>query len=92
MVGGMMTCPIKISWFYHPGQSRSLVHLVRGGGQPNLTEGSLSAAMSCVVQENLVDLGWLFVKGDNLKSTLADIGHYIISNLPYKSKLKRQNY
>ena len=35
--------------------------LSQRGSRPNLTEGSLSAAMSCVVQENLVDLGWLFV-------------------------------
>ncbi|KAL0909144.1 hypothetical protein M5K25_023676 [Dendrobium thyrsiflorum] len=40
--------------------SWSLVYLVRGGSRPNLTEGSLSAAMSCVVQGYLVDLWWIF--------------------------------
>ncbi|KAL0922033.1 hypothetical protein M5K25_005992 [Dendrobium thyrsiflorum] len=57
MVGGMMISPIKIPWFRHPGPSWSLVYLVRGGSRPNLTEGSLSAAMGCVVQRYLVDWG-----------------------------------
>ncbi|KAL0908657.1 hypothetical protein M5K25_023162 [Dendrobium thyrsiflorum] len=45
MVGEWMMGPIKIPWFRHPGSSWSLVYLVRGGSRPNLTEGSLSAAM-----------------------------------------------
>ncbi|KAL0922952.1 hypothetical protein M5K25_006986 [Dendrobium thyrsiflorum] len=45
MVGGVMMGPIKIPWFRRPGPSWSLVYLVRGGSRPNLTEGSLSAAM-----------------------------------------------
>ncbi|KAL0917803.1 hypothetical protein M5K25_012895 [Dendrobium thyrsiflorum] len=45
MVGGVMMDPIKIPWFRRPGSSWSLVYLVRGGSRPNLTEGSLSAAM-----------------------------------------------
>ncbi|KAL0920396.1 hypothetical protein M5K25_009532 [Dendrobium thyrsiflorum] len=45
MVGEWMMDPIKIPWFRHPGPSWSLVYLVRGGSRPNLTEGSLSAAM-----------------------------------------------
>ncbi|KAL0904340.1 hypothetical protein M5K25_026432 [Dendrobium thyrsiflorum] len=60
MVGEWMMDPIKIPWFRHPGSSWSLVYLVRGGSRPNLTEGSLSAAMGCVVQGYLIDLGWLF--------------------------------
>ncbi|KAL0918821.1 hypothetical protein M5K25_010861 [Dendrobium thyrsiflorum] len=58
MVGEWMMDPIKIPWFRHPGPSWSLVYLVRGGSRPNLTEGSLSAAMGCFVQGYLVDLGW----------------------------------
>ncbi|KAL0917833.1 hypothetical protein M5K25_012929 [Dendrobium thyrsiflorum] len=45
MVGEWMMDPIKIPWFRRPGPSWSLVYLVRGGSRPNLTEGSLSAAM-----------------------------------------------
>ncbi|KAL0922582.1 hypothetical protein M5K25_006574 [Dendrobium thyrsiflorum] len=45
MVGEWMMDPIKIPWFRHAGSSWSLVYLVRGGSRPNLTEGSLSAAM-----------------------------------------------
>ncbi|KAL0909728.1 hypothetical protein M5K25_020621 [Dendrobium thyrsiflorum] len=60
MVGEWMMDPIKIPWFRHPGSSWSLVYLVRGGSRPNLTEGSLSAAMGCFVQGYLVDLGWMF--------------------------------
>ncbi|KAL0910680.1 hypothetical protein M5K25_018757 [Dendrobium thyrsiflorum] len=60
MVEGMMMNPIKIPWFRRPGPSWSLVYLVRGGSRPNLTEGSLSAAMGCFVQGYLVDLGWIF--------------------------------
>ncbi|KAL0904661.1 hypothetical protein M5K25_026790 [Dendrobium thyrsiflorum] len=45
MVGGVMMDPIKIPWFRRPGPSWSLVYLVRGGSRPNLTEGSLLAAM-----------------------------------------------
>ncbi|KAL0920991.1 hypothetical protein M5K25_008014 [Dendrobium thyrsiflorum] len=59
MVGEAMMIPIKIPWFRRPGPSWSLVYLVRGGSRPNLTEGSLSAAMSCIVQGYLVDLGRL---------------------------------
>ncbi|KAL0926688.1 hypothetical protein M5K25_002932 [Dendrobium thyrsiflorum] len=55
MVGEWMMNPIKIPWFRHPGSSWSLVYLVRGGSQPNLTEGSLSAAMGYFVQGYLVD-------------------------------------
>ncbi|KAL0918605.1 hypothetical protein M5K25_010622 [Dendrobium thyrsiflorum] len=58
MVGGVMMDPIKIPWFRRPGSSWSLVYLVRGGSRPNLTEGSLSAAMGCFVQGYLVDLGF----------------------------------
>ncbi|KAL0911143.1 hypothetical protein M5K25_019259 [Dendrobium thyrsiflorum] len=61
MVGGWMMDPIKIPWFRHPGSSWSLVYLVRGGSRPNLTEGSLSAAMGCFVQEYLVELGWILL-------------------------------
>ncbi|KAL0904861.1 hypothetical protein M5K25_027020 [Dendrobium thyrsiflorum] len=50
MEGEWMMDPIKIPWFRHPGSSWSLVYLVRGGSRPNLTEGSLSAAMGCFVQ------------------------------------------
>ncbi|KAL0922410.1 hypothetical protein M5K25_006394 [Dendrobium thyrsiflorum] len=50
MVGGVMMNPIKIPWFRRPGPSWSLIYLVRGGSRPNLTEGSLSAAMGCFVQ------------------------------------------
>ncbi|KAL0910374.1 hypothetical protein M5K25_021350 [Dendrobium thyrsiflorum] len=50
MVGEWMMDPIKIPWFRRPGSSWSLVYLVRGGSRPNLTEGSLSAAMGCFVQ------------------------------------------
>ncbi|KAL0923865.1 hypothetical protein M5K25_004645 [Dendrobium thyrsiflorum] len=50
MVGEWMMDPIKIPWFRRPGPSWSLVYLVRGGSRPNLTEGSLSAAMGCFVQ------------------------------------------
>ncbi|KAL0903238.1 hypothetical protein M5K25_027598 [Dendrobium thyrsiflorum] len=60
MLGGMKTSPIKIPWFRRPGLSCSLVYLVRGGSRPNLTEGTLSTAMGCFVQEYLVDLGWIF--------------------------------
>ncbi|KAL0909760.1 hypothetical protein M5K25_020657 [Dendrobium thyrsiflorum] len=59
MVGEWMMDPIKIPWFRHPGPSWSLVYLVRGGSRPNLTEGSLSAAMGCFVQGYLVELGWM---------------------------------
>ncbi|KAL0912292.1 hypothetical protein M5K25_018255 [Dendrobium thyrsiflorum] len=59
MVGEWMMDPIKIPWFRRPGSSWSLVYLVRGGSRPNLTEGSLSAAMGCVVQGYLIDLGQL---------------------------------
>ncbi|KAL0910005.1 hypothetical protein M5K25_020926 [Dendrobium thyrsiflorum] len=45
MEGEWMMDPIKIPWFRRPGPSWSLVYLVRGGSRPNLTEGSLSAAM-----------------------------------------------
>ncbi|KAL0924107.1 hypothetical protein M5K25_004914 [Dendrobium thyrsiflorum] len=45
MVGEWMIDQIKIPWFRHPGPSWSQVYLVRGGSRPNLTEGSLSAAM-----------------------------------------------
>ncbi|KAL0910153.1 hypothetical protein M5K25_021097 [Dendrobium thyrsiflorum] len=45
MVGEWMMDPIKIPWFRHLGSSWSLVYLVRGDSRPNLTEGSLSAAM-----------------------------------------------
>ncbi|PKU72214.1 hypothetical protein MA16_Dca006807 [Dendrobium catenatum] len=38
------------------GPSWSLVYLNRGGSRPNLTEGSLSAAMGFFVQGDLVDL------------------------------------
>ncbi|KAL0908109.1 hypothetical protein M5K25_022580 [Dendrobium thyrsiflorum] len=58
MVGEWMMDPIKIPWFRRPGSSWSLVYLVRGGSRPNLTEGSLSAAMGCVVQGYLIDLGF----------------------------------
>ncbi|KAL0911846.1 hypothetical protein M5K25_017771 [Dendrobium thyrsiflorum] len=58
MVGEWMMDPIKIPWFRHPGSSWSLVYLVRGGSRPNLTEGSLSAAMGCFVQGYLVDRGF----------------------------------
>ncbi|KAL0916244.1 hypothetical protein M5K25_013737 [Dendrobium thyrsiflorum] len=59
MVGEWMMDPIKIPWFRHPGSSWSLAYLVRGGSRPNLTEGSLSAAMGCFVQGylNLMPLG-----------------------------------
>ncbi|KAL0923801.1 hypothetical protein M5K25_004576 [Dendrobium thyrsiflorum] len=57
MEGEWMMDPIKIPWFRRPGPSWSLVYLVRGGSRPNLTEGSLSAAMGCFVQGYLVDLG-----------------------------------
>ncbi|KAL0907263.1 hypothetical protein M5K25_025821 [Dendrobium thyrsiflorum] len=50
MVGEWIMDTIKIPWFRHPGPSWSLVYLVIGGSQPNLTEGSLSAAMGCFVQ------------------------------------------
>ncbi|KAH0453860.1 hypothetical protein IEQ34_018184 [Dendrobium chrysotoxum] len=49
--------PINIPWIRRPGQSWSLVYLVRGDSRPNLTEGSLSAAMGYFVQGDLVDLG-----------------------------------
>ncbi|KAL0911939.1 hypothetical protein M5K25_017877 [Dendrobium thyrsiflorum] len=58
MVGEWMMDPIKIPWFRHPGSPWSLVYLVRGGSRPNLTEGSLSAAMGCFVQVYLVDRGF----------------------------------
>ncbi|KAL0913235.1 hypothetical protein M5K25_016679 [Dendrobium thyrsiflorum] len=61
MVGEWMMDPIKIPWFRHPGSSWSLVYLVRGGSRPNLTEGSLSAAMGCFVQGYLVDLGGIAI-------------------------------
>ncbi|KAL0903403.1 hypothetical protein M5K25_027779 [Dendrobium thyrsiflorum] len=57
MVGEWMMDLIKIPWFRRPGPSWSLVYLVRGGSRPNLTEGSLSAAMGCFVQWYLVGLG-----------------------------------
>ncbi|KAL0915661.1 hypothetical protein M5K25_016094 [Dendrobium thyrsiflorum] len=57
--------PIKILWFHHLGPSWSMVYLVRGDSRPNLTEGSLSAAMGCVVQGNLVDLEKMFVIGEH---------------------------
>ncbi|KAL0923928.1 hypothetical protein M5K25_004716 [Dendrobium thyrsiflorum] len=57
MVRGVMMSPIKIPWFRRSGPSWSLVYLVRGGSRPNLTEGSLSAAMGCFVQGYLADLG-----------------------------------
>ncbi|KAL0909696.1 hypothetical protein M5K25_020586 [Dendrobium thyrsiflorum] len=50
MVGEWMMDSIKIPWFRHPGSSWSLFYLVRGGSRPNLTEGSLSAAMGCFIQ------------------------------------------
>ncbi|KAL0915608.1 hypothetical protein M5K25_016037 [Dendrobium thyrsiflorum] len=55
-MGGIKTSPIKIPWFRRPGLSCSLVYLVKGGSQPNLTEGTLSTSMGCFVQEYLVDL------------------------------------
>ncbi|KAL0910013.1 hypothetical protein M5K25_020934 [Dendrobium thyrsiflorum] len=58
MVGEWMMDPIKIPWFRHPGPSWSLVYLVRGVSRPNLTEGSLSAAMGCFVQGYHVDRGF----------------------------------
>ncbi|KAL0912084.1 hypothetical protein M5K25_018032 [Dendrobium thyrsiflorum] len=50
--------PIKIPWLRHPEPSWSLLYLVGGGSRPNLTEGSLSAAMGCFVQGYLVDRGF----------------------------------
>ncbi|KAL0906488.1 hypothetical protein M5K25_024985 [Dendrobium thyrsiflorum] len=50
MVGEWMMDPIKIPWFRRPGSSWSPVYLVRGGSRPNMTEGSLSATMGCVIQ------------------------------------------
>ncbi|KAL0920231.1 hypothetical protein M5K25_009352 [Dendrobium thyrsiflorum] len=46
MVGEWMMDSIKIPWFRHPRPSWYLVYLVRGGSRPNLTEGSLPAAMA----------------------------------------------
>ncbi|KAL0907241.1 hypothetical protein M5K25_025798 [Dendrobium thyrsiflorum] len=57
MVGDAMMSPIKIPWFHSLGPLWSLVYLVRGGSRPNQTKGSLSAAMGCVVQGYLVNLG-----------------------------------
>ncbi|KAL0917946.1 hypothetical protein M5K25_013055 [Dendrobium thyrsiflorum] len=56
MKGEWMIDPIKIPWFRRPGSSWSLVYLVRGGSRPNLTERSLSGAMSSFVQGYLIDL------------------------------------
>ncbi|KAL0914305.1 hypothetical protein M5K25_014641 [Dendrobium thyrsiflorum] len=58
VVGGMTMNPIKIQWFCRAGSSWSLVYLVKEGSRPNLTEGSLSTTMGCVVQWYLIDLGW----------------------------------
>ena len=88
MMGGMKTNPIKIPWFRHPGLSWSLVYLVSGGSRPNLTEGSLSAAMGCVLQGDLIDLGWRFVQGDKHKFTLADRGLHALSGVFRDSPLK----
>ncbi|KAL0923587.1 hypothetical protein M5K25_007648 [Dendrobium thyrsiflorum] len=68
MVGEWMMDPIKIPWFRRPGSSWSLVYLVRGGSRPNLTEGSLSAAMGCFVQGYLIDRGWMKQRLDRGKS------------------------
>ncbi|PKU64414.1 Uricase [Dendrobium catenatum] len=55
-----MIDPIKIHGSVIPDHNWSLVYLVRGGCRPNLTEGSLSAAMGCFVQGDLVDMGFQF--------------------------------
>ncbi|KAL0928084.1 hypothetical protein M5K25_002322 [Dendrobium thyrsiflorum] len=74
MVGEWMMDPIKIPWFRHPGSSWSLVYLVRGGSRPNLTEGSLSAAMGCFVQGYLVDLeGFVPYRSYPIDSYLKDL-------------------
>ncbi|KAL0923204.1 hypothetical protein M5K25_007249 [Dendrobium thyrsiflorum] len=57
MVGEWMMNSIKIPWFRRPRTSWSLVYLVRGGSRLNFTEGSLLAAIDCIVQGYLVDLG-----------------------------------
>ncbi|KAL0922719.1 hypothetical protein M5K25_006729 [Dendrobium thyrsiflorum] len=68
MVGEWMMDPIKIPWFRRPESSWSLVYLVRGGSRPNLTEGSLSAAMGCFVQGYLVDLGWNLMPSGSIRA------------------------
>ncbi|KAL0921375.1 hypothetical protein M5K25_008439 [Dendrobium thyrsiflorum] len=45
MVREVMMDTIKILWFRRSGPSWSLVHFVKGGSRPNLTEGSLLVAM-----------------------------------------------
>ncbi|PKU67686.1 hypothetical protein MA16_Dca023238 [Dendrobium catenatum] len=83
MVGELMMDPIKIPWFRRPGSSWSLVYLVRGGIRPNLTEGSLSAAMGCFVQGDLVDLRF-DVNKDRIGS-----GHNRYFVVPFGSKTTR---
>ncbi|KAL0907721.1 hypothetical protein M5K25_022152 [Dendrobium thyrsiflorum] len=74
MEGEWMMDPIKIPWFRRPGPSWSLVYLVRGGSRPNLTEGSLSAAMGCFVQGYLVDLGFQDEQSTSLLAAIGDFG------------------
>ncbi|KAL0909862.1 hypothetical protein M5K25_020769 [Dendrobium thyrsiflorum] len=47
-----MTSSIKIPWFHHPRPLWSVVYLVRGDIQPNVTERSLLATVGCFVQGN----------------------------------------
>lgn len=63
----MVACMIKIPRFHHLGLSCSLVYLIRGDSRHNLIKGSLSAAMSCAIQRDLVDLRWCSSK----KTTLS---------------------
>ncbi|KAL0912987.1 hypothetical protein M5K25_016413 [Dendrobium thyrsiflorum] len=84
MVGEWMMDPIKIPWFCRPGPSWSLVYLVRGGSRPNLTEGSLSAAMGCFVQGYLVDLGGFDVTKERIGS-----GHNRYIVVPFGGRTTR---
>ncbi|PKU79087.1 hypothetical protein MA16_Dca000431 [Dendrobium catenatum] len=83
MVGEWMMDPIKISWFRRPGPSWSLVYLVRGDSRSNLTEGSLSATMSCFVQGDLIDLGF-----DANKDRIGS-GHNRYFVAPFGGKITR---
>ncbi|KAL0921915.1 hypothetical protein M5K25_005863 [Dendrobium thyrsiflorum] len=85
MVGEVKMNLIQIPWFLHPGISWSMVYLVRGVSRPNLTEGSLSAAIACFVQGYLV----VFYLGayTHLLSACINVADLVVMLLTYRDLL-----
>ncbi|KAL0916794.1 hypothetical protein M5K25_014333 [Dendrobium thyrsiflorum] len=89
MVGEWMMDPINIPWFRRPGSSWSLVYLVRGGSRPNLTEGSLSAAMGCFVQGylDLMPLGSIRALAIIIISWCHLVANHLVQRAPSHNRL-----